>query len=216
MEQEFKLIQNILLGLEGLAALVGLMYFWPLRYSHFKWFAVYLMFIFCQELYWRNFDTLLSLTKTNYYNYIGIPVQYLFFYWLFALKSLKKRLLFVIFTLIYLISLPLKLYFNEGDKLLYSFNMNLGTAILVILIIMEFMKQIKNDNIINFKSNRMFYINAGVFIFYIGSYPLQIFYDVLLTEYYKIWYGYFWFFWISNCIMYVLFTLSFIWGKERS
>lgn len=212
----FPEMHKVLLGLQFIAALVGLIYYSRLRGTYWKLFSIYLVFIFIQEAFW----TLSSLPLRNYspyyYAYLGIPIQYLFFFWLFAYKSLKNKILFYLFSIAYLLSyIPVELYFKEIN-MVYSINLTIGTILLTFLVVMEFIKQIKNDNILKFKENKMFYINIGVIIFYIGTYPFFAFEDELSKEpYLHIWNAYYLYFLVSNYIMYILFAMSFIWGKHH-
>ncbi len=207
----------LLLGIEFFSALVAFLYLPKLKGSYWKWFAFYLIFIFIQEFIWKFTHSILEIRKQDYYVYFGIPVQYLFFYWLYASKSLKNKKLFLITSIIYLLTyIPLEIY-NQKVKTVYSINLTIGTILLTLLIVLEFMRQIKNDDILKFKENKMFYMNIGIILFYIGTYPFYSLYNEFLkAPYVHIWNMYFLYSLIANCIMYLLFTASFIWGKHKS
>jgi hypothetical protein len=121
-----------------------------------------------------------------------------------------------VFIFIYgLTYIPVELYYGN-IKFVNSINLTIGTTILTFLVVMEFIKQIKNDNILKFKENKMFYINAGVILFYIGTYPYFAFSEILSTDdYVEVWNVYYVYFLLSNYAMYLLFAASFIWGKHR-
>lgn len=206
-------ISILLLIIEFFAALTGVIYFSRLRQSYWKWFSTYLVFIFLQEAIFFFHESFLGLAKHLYYTYIGIPLQWLFLYWLYALKSLRKKWLFKICILIYATTyIPIQISQNQVD-ILYSFSLIICTLLLSGLILLEFIKQIRNDDIVNIKENKMFYINIGVILFYIGAFPIHGFNKVFYEEYFSIWEGYFIYFKLSNCVMYLLFICSFIWGK---
>ncbi|WP_272149004.1 hypothetical protein [Tenacibaculum aiptasiae] len=102
-------------------------------------------------------------------------------------------------------------------RLSYAINLTVGTILLSFLVVLEFIKQIKNDNILEFNRNKMFYITVGVILFYIGTYPFFAFNDILIKDkYIHIWNMYYIYFLISNYLMYLLFAASFIWGKHHS
>ncbi|MDC8003759.1 hypothetical protein POV27_06835 [Aureisphaera galaxeae] len=214
MLEPHPILDSLRLGLEILAALVGLIYLPKLRNSHWKWFSVYLVFMVLQEVFWSGRFTFLGLHRSYYFAYFGIPVQYLFFYWLYALKSLKKRNLFFLFSLIYLANLPMALFFEETDTL-YSINISIGTTLLFILVILEFLQQIRNEDILQFWKNKMFYINVGVLPFYVGSFPFQTLYEYFEENLPQFLNGYYVYFLIAMCFMYLSFTASFIWGKQK-
>ena len=210
-------LNDILLGAEFVAAIVAIAYWLKVENTYWRWFVIYLCVIALQELYGNYFPSLFPFRKQDYYAYFGIPVQYLFLYWLYAYKSLKRKQLFFYCTILYLSSfIPLRIL-NQKIATLYSINLDIGSIILMLLVILEFLKQIKNDNILRFKENKMFYINAGVILGYIGTFPFFAFYQELLKDpYIPIWNIYYLYFLLSNIVMYLLFALSFICGKHRS
>lgn len=199
---------------EGMAAVTSLIYYTRTKDQFWKYFVFYLIFIFVCESIGRWGSHFMDYNKATFYNYLVIPVQYIFFYWLYASKSLGKPKLFLILSLVYLISfIPSE--FISRDKVMFSLNYTLGCLILMILVVMEYYKQINSSNILNFNKNRMFYINLGVTLFYIGTLPFWTFLDYIRL-YREIFNIYFLYFLISGIIMYSLFTISFIWGKQNS
>lgn len=212
----------ILLGFECIAALVGCFYFSKLKKSHWSWFSVYLVFIFIQEFFWMIIfphdpeNELLRTSRKYYYYFFGLPVQYFFFFWLYAFKALNKKRLFFSFLILYLITFIIPKEFKEINDSELPINIIIGSSLLTILMILEFAKQIRNEDILNFKENKMFYINIGILLFYVGTFPLSVLVafgtsdeiseiDLEFFMYY---------FFISNYIMYTLFSISFIWGKK--
>ncbi|MEP0264764.1 hypothetical protein [Dokdonia sp.] len=103
-----------------------------------------------------------------------------------------------------------------GLNEVYSKSSNVGTIILTVLIVCEFIKQIKNDDILKFWENKMFYINTAVVLCHIGSYPYNVYGKLLYYKYPQIWDIYNAYFYIASYIMYLLFAASFIWGKKES
>jgi hypothetical protein len=209
-------LSNALLWVEGLAAIISIFsYYKNAANNLWKYFVFYLVVIFLCEIFGKYGENWITFSKAQFYNYLVIPLQFFFFYWLYAVKSLKKRGLFVVFSLLYLISfLPSEFYF-KGSKIIFSFNYTFGCLILMVLVLMEYYKQITSSDIINFNKNRMFYINLGVTLFYIGTLPFWTFY-YLLVKYHDMWSVYYDYFLISGIVMYLLFSISFIWGKQNS
>lgn len=210
--QEFA--QKSLLWAEGLTALIALFHYNRLKEQHWKLFVLYLVFIFLGEAYgkWGSF---VHFTKAQYYNYLLMPIQFIFFYWLYAAKSLGKPKLFWILSVLYLLSfIPNELYFSKR-KIVFAFNYTFGCLILMLLVIMEYYKQITSQEILNFNKNKMFYINLGITLSYIGTLPFMAFLS-LLVKYKEIWDMYFSYFLVSVSVMYILFASSFIWGKQSS
>ncbi|ROI03526.1 hypothetical protein EGI16_11175 [Chryseobacterium sp. G0240] len=200
---------------EAIAALTSLIYYNRVKKQHWKYLAIYLIVIFLCESAVKWGEKPLEIDRLKFYNYFVIPLQFIFFYWLYAKESLKKVKLFYIFTGIYLFSyIPNAIFFPER-KVIFAFNYNLGCLFLMVLVIMEYYKQVNSSEILNFSKNRMFYINLGVTLFYIANLPFMTF-NSLLWKYIEIWDIYFIYFQVSGAVMYILFASSFIWGKQNS
>lgn len=213
--ESFKPFHTLLLTIQGLAAFVGCIYLFKLKKTYWKWFAAYLILIFAQEIYWSIHGFLGNISKRDYFALLGIPIQYIFLFWLYAYKSLKKKKLFFLCLATYLLTyIPVEYFLKEKD-IVYSINLTVGTVLLTFLVILEFIKQIKNENILLFKSNKMFYVNVGVILCYIGTYPFFAFQKHLSSVAYEtIWVAYYTYFLISNCFLYLLYTASLLWGKH--
>lgn len=199
---------------EGLAALVSIVFLKKVRGSHYRYFSIFLIFIFCCEIFGKFAENYISYPKNLFFNYFVIPIEFIFFYWLYAYQSLNNKKLFFIISGIFLLAfIPNELYFIK-NKQIFSFNYTFGSLLMALLVVMEYYKQVNSDNILNFWKNRMFYINLGVTLFYIGTLPFWAFYFQLL-EYMDIWNLYYSYFLLSGIIMYLLFASAFIWGKQN-
>jgi len=209
------ILRETLIWIELLAALIAVWH-WPnLKESHWKWFVVYLGVIFMVEAFskWglKNQPT----HRVNLYDFFGIPIQFLFFYWLYAVKSLKNYGLFWISIAIYGLSfLPYFTLFNK-EGIVFSLSYTVGNVLLLLMVFLEIFKQIKSEKILLFRSNFMFYINIGITLFYIGTLPFFSFYGLILKDL-TFWTSYYIFFMIANHIMYVLFICAFVWGKPNT
>jgi len=203
-----------MLWVEGLTAVIAIFYYNREKKQQWKFFVFYLVFIFLCEAFgrWGNF---IYFSKAQYYNYFVMPCQFIFFYWLYAAKSLQQPKLFYILSLLYLLSfIPNEIFFS-GNKIVFAFNYTFGCLILMLLVVMEYYKQINSHDILNFSKNRMFYINLGITLFYIGTLPFFALYSPL-RKYLEIWNIYFDYFLISGIVMYILFSISLIWGRQNS
>ncbi|MGC4039685.1 MAG: hypothetical protein QM710_02515 [Flavobacterium sp.] len=122
--------------------------------------------------------------------------------------------MFWICTIIYLVSL-LPYFFFGGDSVVNSFNYIVGTFLLSAIVVLEFNKQIKSDDILKFRENMMFYINTGVCLFYIGNLPFFSF-NSLFWEHKTFFYSYYLFFLVTGALMYLLFSIALLWGKPNT
>ena len=199
---------------EFIALIVGVIKLHSLRNSYWKWFVFYLVYIFVYEIISSHLSTNLEVSIRKYLALVQIPIEFIFFYWLYAWQSLKNKKLFWLISIIYVLSLIIE--YNLASKLFTfkSLNNTIGTFLLLILVFLEFIKQIKSDTIVNFKQDKMFYINIGVILFYIGNMPFFGWYLSILN-FPDIWNKYYIYFLVSNSIMYLLFAASFIWGKTK-
>lgn len=208
------ILTNLLLKLEILASVIGILFITKHKNSYWVWFIYYLTFICIADYFSVEISSFLKIKKVSYYAYIVIPIQFIFFYWLYAIKSLHSQKIFWACIVLYLLSfIPVELYFSKLN-VVYSFNYTVGTLLLMILVFLEFKKQISTDDILDFYQNKMFYINIGVLLFYVGNLPFFGLYNLLLKEI-VIWNTYYIYYLVSNCIMYLLFSASFIWTKVK-
>ncbi len=207
---------NFIIFSEFFAAFVGLIYYNKVKNTHWKWLVYYLVFIFFAE-----FISLLILDdypnfKKYYYNFFIIPVEFIFLFWLYSIKSLKNIRLFWISIFLYSICLLYYILNFENIAIISSINYIVGALLLMAMIILELINQIKSDKILFFKENMMFYINLGIILFYIGTLPFYAFNQVLYDNSVQIFniYG---IFTLTVCnLMYYLFAAAFIWGKPST
>jgi len=212
MLETHTLLNSTLVVIQFIAALLGAVYLLKLKNSYWKWFSIYLIIIFIQECFWKFNVSIERQYRVAYYVFFGVPLQYLFLYWLYALKSLKNKNLFFLSVIGYVLAIGVSLFLKNINEV-FSISISIGTIILIVLIILEFIKQTNTDNILKFKGNKMFYINIGLILFYVGSYPFHLLGPELHKNHLDIWNMYFTYFLIANCSMYLLFSASFIWGK---
>jgi hypothetical protein len=193
--------------------LVALFYYSKVKNTYWQWLVFYLVFIAGQELYFTYNNSILTIPKAHYFAYIGIPIQFLFLFWLYAIKSLNNRVVFWIFSLLLMLTvLPIEWYTQL--KTVNSITVLVGSLLLMILVFLEFQKQIMDDDILEFKHKRMFYINLGVLLFYVGCVPFFGLYNLIKKEHF-IWNNYYIYFLVSNCLLYVSYILSFVCGKKN-
>lgn len=214
MSEFQKVLQESLIWIEGLAALISIIFYRNAKDGYWKYFSFYLILMFFCEVFGKWGENIVEYDKPKFFNYFVIPVEFLFFYWLYAAKSLKRPKLFYILSVLYLLSFLPNAYFFEARKIIFSFNYTFGCLILMILVIMEYYRQVNSSDILHFNKSKMFYINIGVTLFYIGTMPFWTFFS-LLNEYPDLFNMYFNYFLISGITMYLLFSISFIWGKQN-
>ena len=215
MKELFDILFITLHFFEFLPVVIGFYYYKEIKNTYWKWFLYYLVFIFTVELMSGLSIILTDEMRRYYYGFLIIPIEFVFFYWLYAYKSLQYKKLFWLLCFVYLISFIPHYYLEREKTVVYSFNYVVGAFLLGILVFLEYLKQIRSDSIINFKHNRMFYINLGVSLLYVGTLPLFSFFAILAKDR-EIFVNYNIYFLLINHLMYLLFTMSFIWGKPNT
>lgn len=208
------ILGKTLLFSEVMAGIIGVIKFRKFKGSHWKWFIYYLVFIAISELSCEFIWSYIPQYRTYYYDFFIIPLEFLILFWLYSYKSLNNKKLFWISCGICFLSLfP---YFAFGGKdVVNSFNYIVGTFLLSIMIILEYNKQMKSDDILRFKENMMFYINIAVGLFYVGTLPYFAF-NSLLWKDQLIFHNYANFFYITDILMYLLFSIALLWGKPNT
>lgn len=208
-------LAELTIWMELLSTIVALTFFRKLKHTYWKYFVIYISVIFILEAISKFFLTDYSSLRRYYYDFFVIPIQFLFLFWLYSKKSLQKEKLFRFSCIIYLFFFCLHLFNLESIRMISSMSYTVGVIFLAIMVYLEFVKQIKSDEILNFNKNKMFYINIGVLLFYIGTLPFFSFDKILYENNKTIWSNYLTVFLFSVNLMYLLFAASFIWGKPK-
>ena len=123
-------------------------------------------------------ENLLIFSKAYFYNYFLMPIQFIFLL-VICSQILRKAKAFYGLSILYLLSfIPNELYFS-GNKIVFAFNYTFGCLILMLLVVMEYYKQINSQDILHFNKNRMFYINLGITL---SLYRNATFYGILFNS----------------------------------
>lgn len=202
------------------AAATGFYYAAKWRRTHWRWFPWFLLFILVTELLAKYMYYQPVLRPHNYkiYRYANLPATVFFHLWLlaqaFAGKTMYRLawLLAALYAVIWLVEeywLPLAS--RKGISLSYIF----GMLSILALIITWFYRLIRSPGVVFYKSNRQFWVNAGL-LFYIVPLPFWAMYYALFKIYPDIFMVYWYISLAFTCIMYLFFILSFKWAKPKS
>jgi hypothetical protein len=208
-----EILDRLSLVCEIVAAIVAVVYFPKIKNTYWKWFVLYLVFIAFESIAIKYYDD--NEITMYFYDFLIVPIEFFFFFWLFAIQSLKRKNLFWFFCIIYTLSYLPHLFYTEDYKSINKLSYIVGCLLIFVLVVLEFYKQIISDDILLFKQNKMFYINMGMILFYIGSLPFLVFINYLYDNEKVIFNYYYTYFLLSNNLMYLLFAASFIWGKPN-
>ncbi len=211
-------MNNLLIICELIACLTGYVYWRKLKGTYWVAFSVYLTFIVISEQIGGYFASRYLVSQNiAFFNYFEIPMEFLFFFWLFykTSKSLSFNKLPIICAIIYLSSW---VYDNMANwhkpEFLGTNSYNAGNLLLLILILRHFIVLVTSDEILNFRTNRMFWICGGLLFYYLGSAPFYGFRSFFISNYPNLMKPFYTLVLVLNCIMYLMFAISFIWGKN--
>lgn len=206
---------------ELIACIAGFYSFKKIKNSHWKYFPFYLALIFLIEMSAKGIRTFTANDDfvLNMYNYFGIPIQFLFFFWLFYQhdKSLKIKSWAIIGTIVYLISIIVDELFVKNE-ILFSFKSmpyTCGNIVLSVLIFRYFYHLTKSDELLYFKEKQMFWVCLGLMIFYLGTIPYYGLFNTLRLQYQALFQLYWFLQMFLNMGMYLCFTISFLWSKSK-
>jgi len=139
-----------------------------------------------------------------------------FFLFYKAFKDTKFKLVPILCIVLYIVSWIIDMLFLSGKhNFFYSFSYTVANLLLLILLLIYFSQLVFSDAILTFQHNMMFWISTGFLIYYMGSFPYYGLRNTLALKHYSLYVRYSYLEYLLNCIMYIMFTLSFIWGKPN-
>ncbi len=210
----------ILRVLEAAACLAGFINYRKFRGTYLSMFVFYLLFIVAAEgigEYLINHD--LDHANKIFYNYLVIPGEFLFFFWLFyqTFKASKLQWIPVACTAIYIVAwLVDALHFSKLQFFFYSISYSIGNLLLLVLILRFFGTMITSNLILSFSRQLMFWICLGLLIFYLGSFPFYGLRNTLAYNYLSLYISYCYIVYALNYLMYLTFIIGYIWADPNT
>jgi hypothetical protein len=215
--RDFKVVEYILNVTEIIAFLTGVFFLKKNKHNNWKWFVFYLGFILLSEVIGKTVR-FLHFNNQYIYSYILIPIEFIFFHWLYyQYSTLKEKRRIIVSLILYIFSFIIEeIFFDESRKFFFlSFSYTIGNAVLLFIIFQYFFRLINSERILYFYQEHLFWISCGLLLFYLGTSPYFGLYNYLRNGHLDILYGYAYIMYFLNCSMYLLFAASFIWGKEK-
>jgi hypothetical protein len=221
----YQWLQLGLVGMELLACLAGCFHWHKLRHSYWKWFVVYLGIIVLGEataltaLYVFKAGSLSNII----YVYIIIPLEFLFFYWLyfryFAARTGKWWPLMG--AGIYVASWAVQLLLKQPPVFWQQpLSYLVGIVVMMVLVIRFFVQFVSGEEILGYRQlgyrqHMMFWVSVGLLVFYLVSSPFWALRVELAVKYRHLFWIYYYVQFAVNYLMYLFFAIAFIWGKPR-
>ncbi len=199
----------------------GLFYTRKQPESYWKTFPWFLIIVGLQDGIGLFINRHLSenYPKLNYYYYqlLVIPFQVIYYFWLINRNIVSGKRVYYIGTAVFIISVILEgfaLVKLEG-YFFNSFSYMVANILMLAHILRYFYQLSKNDRILLFYRERMFWVSLGLLIFWLGALPLFGIFNYLVLNYPKVFAIYFNVILIFNFIMYTCFLVSFIWAVRE-
>jgi hypothetical protein len=216
----YKITQYGLVAMELLAFLTGCYRLKTLRLTYWQWFVYYLGFIAVGEMAGLTLLYGLRLPEFSrgWYNYFVIPVEFLFFYWLYYqyFKPGNKKYWPLYGAAIYSLSWLVHIFiFDQVNFWSIPFSYMAGVVTVLLLTIVFFADLVVRNKILNFRLNMMFWVSLGLLVFFLVSSPFLGFRNELYSKYRNIFWLYYYIQFGVNYLMYLFFIIALVWGKPR-
>ena len=215
---KYDIIRLVLNGFELLAFIAGLIVFKSLKQSYWKWFVFYLGLIVVAEF--SSEYLLIVERKSNQwiYTWIVIPIEFIFFIWLYYkyFQSSRFQIWVQSFGLMYILAFVADMAWLRNLQFAFSsLSYLIGSIFILLLIMFYFLRLIKDEKVLTFKKDMMFWVSTGLLVFFLGSLPFYGLWNTLMTKVPKIFNLYWMVQMFFNCLMYLFFAFAFLWGKPK-
>ena len=203
---------------ELFAMLTAFVSWQKLKSSHWKYFPFYLLMIVIVEIggeyIWMC--TTAHQLQHDLYLYFGIPIQFFFFYWIYYKEvptTFIQRTALIGAITYAAISLAEWILVKKNLAWFSATSYTWGVLFLLILAIRYLYTFMNSDELLQFKKHLLFWISAGILIFYLGSLPYYGLPNLMRGEVSAFLNTYWIFPMILGDIMYIFFALGLLWKK---
>ena len=204
---------------ELLACLTGFVTIRKLQGSYWYYFPFYLAVVFITEVSAEYITYALhnAYLNTLIYKYFGIPIQFLFFYWIFYryFSTGPRRVWVAVLSSVYIMCLLADLLYLGKMSFFASFSYMAGNIVLLVLILMFYIQFINSDEVQQYRYSMMFWVCLGMLLFYLGTLPFYGLRNMLYDQYTQLFYIYYYASFVLNYTMYIMFIIAFIWARPN-
>jgi hypothetical protein len=189
--------------------------------SFWKWMPFFLLLVVVGELVGHYLAYVKDLNKYNpiLFNYFISPVQIIFTSWLIfkntALYNPQRARWTLYAIAIYAVCWVIDCsIIPETSLWAYTFSNSVGATVILFALVLFYFYYINSEDIIVFKRARIFWVSAGIFLYYIATLPFEGLRNILLEQpsvFLICWYIYMG----LACTMYLLFIIGFICAKKK-
>ena len=210
---------NLIKYFELIAGLTGIVFYFKKRRVIWFAFAVFLVCLFGMEVLgqWLGQQKMV-IANTNLYKWFIIPLlftSYHLMYYSFSSKKVKPFIIYSLFVFI-LMALIENLYLSKQHFYTISITLGYGCTAILLFSLNYFFWLLKDDALLHYRYSMPFWFCTGLLVFYLGSFPYLVLFNSLGFSVNKAAYNLFrWCFIFLNYIMYLLFTIGFLWSKPK-
>ncbi|MGC4101575.1 hypothetical protein [Ferruginibacter sp.] len=219
MKQRLIFLQELLNYSEMVALVAGLIAWIFITDKRVRYFVVYLAFIVaCEQLGHYFAKSQLKTENVILYNYLVIPVEFLFNIWfLYSFMPSKKRWqLCFVFSITGILAQVIELTFLKDERFFFSsLSYIVNTFLLLVVILMFLLQFIKTDQLLQYYRHFSFWAAIALLIYYLGSFPLFAFYNYLYQSDKSSFYVYWQIQICLNILMYLLFAAGLLWTNIK-
>jgi len=197
---------------ELIAAVLGTIYFKKYFSSTEKYFFYYLWLTFFIDALGAFFGTFLKM-KISWIYILFVFFSFLFyFYWYYTIlkKKLFKKIV-IFFSIVFTIYAVINFLTLSWTDLYHRQTIIFGSFIIIVVSLFYFSELLNSDKVLNIKNELRFWITTGLLLFYVGVFPLMVFYEQFEKNYITAHI----LFIVMNAILYMCYSLGFIWNKKK-
>ena len=205
-------------AVELVAALAGFANWKKWKDSHWKYFPFYLLALFIIECTGNILANLhLGRANNNLYQFVGLPLEFLFYCWFYYQCFNKKiRSISIYCGVIFLLSWIADCFFiSNSNSYFSSFSYCIGNLILVTMVITYIIHLSLSDEILQYKLDPVFWVSIGLLLFYLGTFPYYGLFNLLVHHYQHLHWYYTWAMIFLNYSMYLIIAGVLIWSKPK-
>lgn len=165
------------------ASVASIIFWYKLKYTRLCWLSPFLLFIVGIELYGRYLRKELHESNAWLYN-ISVPVEFLFYGFLFYLHYTKKLVLQIVgaFLILFSIFAISNILFIQGYEKFNTNILKIGSFSMILLSCLYFTELLSRDVQSNLFAEPMFWLTTGVFLFNTGEFLYTLFSDYLIKN----------------------------------
>lgn len=180
-------LADLIILVELLTFIVGLINYKKFGHTYLKYFLFLLGFIVIIEFIVWGLKWFYGYYVQNHFIYnVSTSIQYIFYYtlyiWVFANETYKK--IVKGFLILYAIAVIINFTFAQRltvDGPFHSYTFTLGAVLLITSIGLFFAEMLKSEKILHFRTQLMFWISIGLFVFYTAIIPVVLSINFLPT-----------------------------------